>query len=83
MLVLEINIEGSKYMLLTRHQNVGQNRDIKIANKFFENVSVQIFGNKSKFDSGGYYEEIKFRQYLLQFSPEPFVSSFVVEKCKN
>jgi hypothetical protein len=26
-------------MLLSRHQNVGQNRDIKIANKSFENVS--------------------------------------------
>jgi hypothetical protein len=26
-------------MLLSRHQNVGQNRDIKIANTSFENVS--------------------------------------------
>jgi hypothetical protein len=26
-------------MLLYRHQNVGQNRDIKIANRSFENVS--------------------------------------------
>jgi hypothetical protein len=26
-------------MLLSRHQNVGQNRDIKIANRLFENVS--------------------------------------------
>jgi hypothetical protein len=28
---LEINIDKTKYMLLSRHQNVGQNRDIKIA----------------------------------------------------
>jgi hypothetical protein len=28
---LEINVEKTKYMLLFRHQNVGQNRDIKIA----------------------------------------------------
>jgi hypothetical protein len=27
------------YMLLSRHQNVAQNRDIKIANRLFENVS--------------------------------------------
>jgi hypothetical protein len=43
-------------MLLSRHQNVDQNRDIKIANRSFENVSVQIFGNDSnelKFDSEG------------------------------
>jgi hypothetical protein len=36
---LEINAEKTKYMLLSRHQNVGQNRDIKIANSSFENVS--------------------------------------------
>jgi hypothetical protein len=32
---LEISIEKTKYMLLSRHQNVGQNRDIEIANKIF------------------------------------------------
>jgi hypothetical protein len=31
--------EKTKYMLLSRNQNVGQNRDIKIANRSFENVS--------------------------------------------
>jgi hypothetical protein len=36
---LEINIEKTKSMLLSRHQNGGQNRDIKIANRSFENVS--------------------------------------------
>jgi hypothetical protein len=36
---LEINVENAKYMLLSRHQNVGQNRDIKIARRSFENVS--------------------------------------------
>jgi retron-type reverse transcriptase len=29
---LEINAEKTKYMLISRHQNVGQNRDIKIEN---------------------------------------------------
>jgi hypothetical protein len=36
---LEINVEKIKYMLLSHHQNAGQNRDIKIANRLFENVS--------------------------------------------
>jgi hypothetical protein len=36
---LEINVEKTKYMLLSRHQNAGQNRDIEIANRSFENVS--------------------------------------------
>jgi hypothetical protein len=36
---LDINTEKTKYMLLSRHQNVGENQDIKIANRSFENVS--------------------------------------------
>jgi hypothetical protein len=34
---LEINVEKIKYMLVSRHQNVGQNWDIKISNRSFEN----------------------------------------------
>jgi hypothetical protein len=36
--VLEVNIEKTKYMLVSRDQNAGQNRDIKIGNRSFENV---------------------------------------------
>jgi hypothetical protein len=36
---LEINVEKTKYMLLTRHQSVGQDRDIKIANRSSGNLS--------------------------------------------
>jgi hypothetical protein len=36
---LEINVKKTKYMLLSRQQNVGQNRDIRIANISYENVS--------------------------------------------
>jgi hypothetical protein len=36
---LEVNAETTKYMLLTRHNNVGQNHDIKIANRYFQNVA--------------------------------------------
>jgi hypothetical protein len=36
---LEINVEKTIYMLLSHQQNVGQNRDVKIANRSFENVS--------------------------------------------
>jgi hypothetical protein len=35
---LEINVDKTKYMLLSLHQNIGQNREIKIANRSFENV---------------------------------------------
>jgi hypothetical protein len=36
---LEIKVEKTKYMLLSCHQNVGQNQGIKIENRSFENVS--------------------------------------------
>jgi hypothetical protein len=38
---LEINAEKTKYkhILLSYHQNAGQNHDIKIANRSYENVS--------------------------------------------
>jgi hypothetical protein len=53
---LEVNVDKTNYMLLSRHQNVGQYRDIKIANRTFENVSQFKNGgdsNKPKFDSEG------------------------------
>jgi hypothetical protein len=36
---LEINVEKPRYMLLSHHQIVGRNRDIKIANRSYGNVS--------------------------------------------
>jgi hypothetical protein len=36
---LEINVQKIKYMLLSHHQNVGQNQDIKIGDRSFDNVS--------------------------------------------
>jgi hypothetical protein len=36
---LEVNVEKTKYMLVSRDQNAGQNREIKIGNRSFENVS--------------------------------------------
>jgi hypothetical protein len=36
---LEVNTEKTKYMLVSRHWNAGQNHDIKIADSCFENVA--------------------------------------------
>jgi hypothetical protein len=33
-----VNTEKTEYVLLSRHQNAGQNRDINIGNRCFENV---------------------------------------------
>jgi hypothetical protein len=36
---LEENVKKTKYTLKSRHQNAGQNPDIKIANRSFANVT--------------------------------------------
>jgi hypothetical protein len=59
---LEINAEKTKYMLLSRHQNVDRNQDIKIANRSFENVSqLKYLGTTVTNQNLMIQEEIKIR----------------------
>jgi hypothetical protein len=58
---LDINVENTKYMLLSRHQNVGQNRDIKITNRLFENVSQFKYLGTTVTDQNLIQKEIKRR----------------------
>jgi hypothetical protein len=59
-----ITKKTTKYMLLSRHQNAGQNHDMKTANKIVSKfTTVSIHGNdsnKSEFGSGGNQEETEF-----------------------
>jgi hypothetical protein len=57
---LEMNVENTKYMLLSRHQNAGQNRDIKIANRSFENVSQFKYLGTKVTNTNFIQKEIKF-----------------------
>jgi hypothetical protein len=54
-----LNVEKTKYMLLSRQQNVGQNRDIKIANRSFENVSHLKYLGTTVTNQNLIQEEIK------------------------
>jgi sorting nexin-29 len=59
---LVVNVEKTKYMLVSRDQNAGQNRG-GIGNRSFENMSqFKYLGTTviNQFDSGGNYEEIEF-----------------------
>jgi hypothetical protein len=58
---LEINAEETNYMLLSRQQNVGQNRGMKIANKSFENVSQFKYWGITVTNQNLIQEEIKRR----------------------
>jgi hypothetical protein len=58
---LEINVEKTKYMLLSRHKNVGKNRDTKIANRLFENVSEFKYLGATTTNQNLIQEEIKKR----------------------
>jgi hypothetical protein len=58
---LEINVEKTKYMLLSRHQNVSQDRNIKIANRSFENVSQFKYLGTTVTNQNLIQEEIKRR----------------------
>jgi hypothetical protein len=46
-------------MLLSRHRNVGQNRDIKIVNRSFENVSQFKYVGTTVTDENLIQEELK------------------------
>jgi hypothetical protein len=54
-------MERTKYMLLSRQQNAGQNQDIKIANRWFENVSQLKYLGTTVTNQNLIHEEIKRR----------------------
>jgi hypothetical protein len=58
---VEVNVEKTKYMLVSRHQNAGQNREIKIGNRSFEKVSQFKYLGTTETHQNLIQEEIKRR----------------------
>jgi hypothetical protein len=80
---LEINVEKIKYKLLSRHQNVGKNRDIRIANRSFENVSHFKYLGTTVTNQISIKEEIKVRlnpDNACYYSVQNLLSSRLLSK---
>jgi hypothetical protein len=58
---LEINTEKTKYMLLSRHENAGQNYNIQRVNRCFENVAQLKYLGTTVINQNLVQEEIKRR----------------------
>jgi archaellum component FlaC len=58
---LEINAEKTKYMIMSRHPNSGQNQNIRIANELFENVEKFKHLGTTLTNQNDIHEEIKSR----------------------
>jgi hypothetical protein len=58
---LEINAEKTKYMIMSRHPNSGQNQKIRIANESFENVAKFKYLRTTLTNQNEIYDEIKSR----------------------
>jgi hypothetical protein len=47
---LEVSVDKTKYMLISRDHNEGQNRDIKIGNRSFRYMGTTVTNQKSNQD---------------------------------
>jgi hypothetical protein len=58
---LETNAEKTKYMIMSRHPNSGQNQSIRIANESFENVAKFKSLGTTLTNQNDIHDEIKSR----------------------
>jgi hypothetical protein len=58
---LEINTQKAKYMVVSRHQNVGQNHNLQISSKLFEYVAKFKYLRTTVINVNCNHEEIKSR----------------------
>jgi hypothetical protein len=56
---LEINAEKTKYMIMSRHPNSGQNQNVRIANESFENVAKFKYLETTLTNQSDIHDEMK------------------------
>jgi hypothetical protein len=84
---LEINAEKTKYMIMSRYPNSGQNWNIRLANESFENVAKFKYLGGTLTNQYDIRDEIKSRlnsgKCLLSFNPKSFVLPSYIKKPKG
>jgi hypothetical protein len=63
---LEINAEKTKYMIMSRYSNSGQNQNIRIANESFENVAKFKYLGTTLTNKNDIHDEIKRMLAIIQ-----------------
>jgi hypothetical protein len=58
---LEINAERTKYIIMSRHSNSGQNQNIRLANESFESVAKFKYLGTTLTNQNDIHDEIKSR----------------------
>jgi hypothetical protein len=80
---LEINAEKTKYMIMSRHPNSGQNQNIRIANELFENMAKFKYLGTILTNQNDIHNEIKSRlnsENACYYSVKNLFSSRLISK---
>jgi hypothetical protein len=80
---LEINVEKTKYVIMSRHPNSGQNQNIRIDNKSFEEVAKFKYFVTTLTNQNDIHDEIKSRLIsgnACYYSAQNLLSSRLISK---